>query len=378
MQKSSEENRIIQRDSNIELFRIILMLVIIAHHYVVNSGLSSIEGPIAENMGSLRSLGLLIFGAWGKTGINCFVLITGYFSCKMDVTARKFFKLLFEVLFYKIIIGLIFIVSGYTQPSPAVILDMIFPFTEVGRNFTATYLLFFLCIPFLNILIRSMTEKQHFSLLVTLGFIYVFLGTIPYIVISTNYVTWFSVVYLLAAFIRLYPKKIYGNRRFWGIMLLVSMGIGIASVIVCTLLGLIAGPGYWYIFVTDCNTFLAVLTSVCAFLYFMNINIGHSRFINTVSATTFGVFLIHTSGSMARWLWIDTLKNVEMYSSALMPLHAILSVVCVFVVCSVIDLARINLVEKPFFRVWDRHWPKIQSKFQQRWDSFCSRLGIGN
>ena len=27
-----------QRESNIELFRIVLMLMIIAHHYVVNSG----------------------------------------------------------------------------------------------------------------------------------------------------------------------------------------------------------------------------------------------------------------------------------------------------------------------------------------------------
>ncbi len=28
-----------QRDSNLELYRIIVMLLIVAHHYVVNSGL---------------------------------------------------------------------------------------------------------------------------------------------------------------------------------------------------------------------------------------------------------------------------------------------------------------------------------------------------
>lgn len=36
MTKESIKNR--GRDSNFELFRIILMLLIIAHHYVVNSG----------------------------------------------------------------------------------------------------------------------------------------------------------------------------------------------------------------------------------------------------------------------------------------------------------------------------------------------------
>lgn len=30
------------RDSNIELLRILMMLVIIAHHYVVNSGIASL------------------------------------------------------------------------------------------------------------------------------------------------------------------------------------------------------------------------------------------------------------------------------------------------------------------------------------------------
>ena len=35
------------RDSNIELFRIITMFFIVAHHYVVNSGLTLEDGPIA-------------------------------------------------------------------------------------------------------------------------------------------------------------------------------------------------------------------------------------------------------------------------------------------------------------------------------------------
>ncbi len=67
------------RSSNLELFRIITMLLIIAHHYVVNSGLTEI---LYVNPLSSKSIFLFLFGAWGKTGINCFVLITGYFMCK--------------------------------------------------------------------------------------------------------------------------------------------------------------------------------------------------------------------------------------------------------------------------------------------------------
>ncbi len=51
------------RNSNLELYRIIVMLLIVAHHYVANSGLGSVlqENPLSE-----RSLFFYLFGAWGK------------------------------------------------------------------------------------------------------------------------------------------------------------------------------------------------------------------------------------------------------------------------------------------------------------------------
>ena len=46
----SQEKNIIStrqpRSSNIELYRIICMLMIVAHHYVVSSGLTSADGPL--------------------------------------------------------------------------------------------------------------------------------------------------------------------------------------------------------------------------------------------------------------------------------------------------------------------------------------------
>ena len=78
-----------ERNSSLELFRIITMLVIIAHHYVVNSGLTEV---LQQNTSvSFNSVFLCLFGWGGKTGINCFVLITGYFMCKSNITLKKFF-----------------------------------------------------------------------------------------------------------------------------------------------------------------------------------------------------------------------------------------------------------------------------------------------
>lgn len=146
-----------QRQSNLELFRIILMLAIIAHHYVVNSGLAD---TIASNPTSKQSIFLLLFGAWGKTGINCFLMITGYFMCKSNITLKKFLKLLLEVEFYKIIFGILFILGGYIPVNIKSIAKIILPITSINSGFASCFLLFFLCIPFLNVLINSLDKKN--------------------------------------------------------------------------------------------------------------------------------------------------------------------------------------------------------------------------
>ena len=99
-----------ERTSNLELYRILVMLLIVAHHYVVNSGLMDMMN---QNILSANTTFFSLFGAWGKTGINCFVLITGYFMCKSQITLNKFLKLLIWVITYSFTITTIFIVFGY-------------------------------------------------------------------------------------------------------------------------------------------------------------------------------------------------------------------------------------------------------------------------
>ena len=87
-----------KRQSNIELLRIVSMFLVVAHHYVVNSGVNELfdfSKPVSAN-----TLFLQWWGMWGKTAINAFVLITGYFMCRSRLTIRKMLKLYLEVQFY--------------------------------------------------------------------------------------------------------------------------------------------------------------------------------------------------------------------------------------------------------------------------------------
>lgn len=77
------------------------MFIIVAHHYVVNSG--ALECVDAKAVLRFRDY-LLLFGWGGKMGIDGFVMITGYFMCTSKITIRKWLKLLFEIEFYRLVI----------------------------------------------------------------------------------------------------------------------------------------------------------------------------------------------------------------------------------------------------------------------------------
>ena len=329
------------------------MLLIVAHHYVVNSGL--MEYVNQEPM-SARSLFYYLFGMWGKTGINCFVMITGYFMCKSRITVQKFLKLLLEVLFYNIVIYAIFLITGYQKISLMGVFHCLWPIGSVSTGFTSCFLLFYLTIPFLNILIQNLDKRMHQLLLALSLGIYTILGTVPVINVTFNYVTWFIVIYFIASYIRLYPEKWFDNNKIWGWATVVSVVLAMMSVVGCVWASVrfdLRAGNWWSFFVADSNKFLAVAVAVSSFMWFKNLKIKQSKFINTVAASTFGVLCIHAnSDAMRQWLWKDTLNVAGQYaaewSTAL--LHAFGSVAVIFAACIVIDYIRIRLIEKPLFK----------------------------
>lgn len=337
-----------ERNSNIELYRIIVMLLIVMHHYVVNSGLldEMFKTPLAP-----ESIFLYLFGMWGKTGIDCFVLITGYFMCKSSISLYKFVKLLLQIELYNILFYCIFLYTGYMTLSFSNIIQVINPIPSVNTGFISCFLLFYLFIPFLNILLKNLSKSQHLLLVILCLGIYTILGTVPWINVTLNYITWFCILYVVASYVRLYGIWRGEDKMFWGGASLVLIIISVLSVFMMLFWGVSSGVGLdWSLvmfFVSDSNKLLAFLVSISTFMFIKNIHIRQNKWINTIASCTFGVLLIHAnSDAMRQWLWKDTCDNVGFFNSSMIYAHALCVPIIVFIACTIIDFCRQRFLER--------------------------------
>ena len=108
-----------------------------------------------------------------------------------------------------------------------------------------------------------------------------------------------------------------------------------------------------------------VLVTVCAvslFLFFENLSLGENKFINTLAATTFGIYLLHDSNFVRYFLWCNVVKTQSLYNSIYFPLLTIISCLGIFIVCSLFDLLRLLVIEPNFIRVFDRIAAEIKKK----------------
>lgn len=335
------------RESNLELFRIITMLLIIAHHFVVNSDVAQV---IRDNPQEVASRFLLVFGAWGKTGINCFVLITGYFMCKSSISLQKFLKLVTQILFYNLVIFGIFIFAGQEDFSIRHLIGKLLVVKNMDGGFTSGFIMFYLLIPFLSILVNNLTQRQHLALVALVIFTFTICGSVAPplpIRVTVNYVLHFSNLFIIASYVRLHGFPLKLNHRAWGWLTLGSLILGAASVLALNHLAPQSGF-FCFHFVSDSNKILAMALAFSAFMWFKDLRIGYSKTINLLGGATFGVLLIHAnSDTMRQWLWNEVVDCAGHFTDPWLWLYAPACVIVIFIVCAALEILRQRYIENP-------------------------------
>ena len=346
-------------------------MVIIAHHYVVNSGLTDCFEIGTFN---LNTYFLQYFGFGGKFAINCFTLITGYFMTEKKLNPKKLLKLWSEVWLYNIVISVIFAFMGYARPTAGQLLNILFPMSrEAGIYYTGTMLVMFLLIPFINAGLNRLNKKQYSFLLLLLLFIESFLPSVFINRHNFNFIGWMCILYAVGGYLRKYPIRSLKNIWIDLFGTIFCIGLMFASIYVISRFGGSHADKYYYE-CADANKILPFLASVFSFCFFKQINIGYHKWINWLAAGSFGVLLIHAnSATMRQWLWQDALNNVGHFSDPLpqLVLRSFVSVIVIYLVGAVIDSIRRRWIEAPGIRLLEKVFNKF-SLFREIEDVYMS------
>lgn len=199
-----------QRNVNLDLLRIVSMLLIVFLHSIDHSGV--LEN--AENCGTGMYFYVRFTYALCQVCVNIYVMLSGYFMVTSKFRLHKLVTLWMEASFYSFSLKLLFMVIGLDDFSILSLISCFAPILTGRYWFLTIYVGMYLVSPFLNALIHALDKKQHALLnLLLFAIMSVWVSIHPAIAGMNSGggwgLTWFVVMYLAAAWLRLYytPNK---------------------------------------------------------------------------------------------------------------------------------------------------------------------------
>lgn len=363
--KDYGKNLKVKRESNVEICRIVCMLMIIAHHCVVHGG--GIYMELCKN----KYIAWLIFPG-GKLCFDAFLAISAWFLVDQTFRTERFLKTWTTVFFYSVVFSFASVAMG-TVLTWRNWFSILFPITGNSHGFAASYLAFYLLIPFLSIISNKISQKQAKWIVILLLYYQVIskiIGAVSgYYQPLYSEVTLFVLCYFIAFYLKRYPIKLMKNKIFllgillliWGSVFLIYIGANIYF------------PGnQWIAFLLslcgDESSILFLFGGFAMFFLFKNIKMPNSSLINKIAHTTFGVLLIHDHNFFRGCVWNNIFHATEWWYSKYYYIYIGICVVIIFVFGMFVDLMRQYFIEKPLFSM---KWIK---KFSARCDEI---LNIG-
>ncbi len=341
------------RQSNLELLRIVAMILIVIFHFAIHGGFD------------YKTVGITIPRLWynfilmgGKVGVDIFVLISGYFLINEKDLLFKFKRLLKvwgQVFFYSMVFYVVFRLLGIYEFDITIIKETLFPITYQRWWFASTYFVLYIIHPFLNKFLNTIDKKTYQSLLVILVFIWSIIPTLFKMDFEGNSLTWFVTLYAIAGYIRLYGFNKNIKLKYYLIVLIVSLLITYLTSFIYTMLSINSIKYYDdIIFFYGQEKLTTLVISLSLFMLFLNLHINYHKWINALASTTFGVYLIHDYSPFRKILWSMIFKNSSYQNSLYLIPYTIIVVLVVYAVCTLIDLIRIKLIEKPYMKIIDK------------------------
>lgn len=294
------------RYANIELLRIIAMLMVIMLHALGHGG-------VLETY-DFGTFGYIFFGfveVVCYSAVDIFVIITGYFMINVQIKLSRIIKFVIQVEFFSLFCLLMACFAFHIKFTLRDIVLAVFPLTGNEYWFASAYVILLMLIPLINdCLIHHMNKKQLIMWTMLLSFVFSFIATMfPW---SRNGAWgnghnffWFIVLYFIGACIRICGDDLGGIRwiiAFFSlsfIHLLFRLLIGYISL---KLFGREVGVGT----LTSYNSLIVLFAAVALFLFFKRLQLGNGRISNIITILgklSFGAYLCSDHNLIRKPLW---------------------------------------------------------------------------
>lgn len=332
------------------------MLMIILSHYCYHGGINLNMLPLGFNKIILQ------LGYLGNLGVNIFFLISSYFMYEKKSEKKKLFKLLFEIFSYSIIIYCAFVFCGQEKFNLISFIKNFFPILFKTYWFATIYIIIYIFSPYLNILIKNLSKKEHLTIGLLLILLWSLLPTFLKIDLYSNYFTDVIILYFIATYIKKYNKELlkYLNKIkamtliLGGLLIVITISFNYNSVLINFL------PNFY-----TRNSFIMILISSGLFISFLNKEY-YSKFINIISSCTFGVYLLHDNYLIRNCLW-KFVENEKFKFSPYLLIHMIFWCIVIFITCIIIEFIRKNTIQKFVNKHIDFFCEKIdKSKLEEK------------
>lgn len=343
------------RQANLELLRIIAMLMVVTAHLVNHGSMITFAQQGTVSYYIVWTLFGIAF-----TCITIYLLISGYFLIDAKFSTWKLAKMGGQVFFYAFGITILYWIFGGVERDLKYMVYSILPISSDFYWFISMYVGMYILAPLMNKFIRSLTKRQLECAMAVCFLLVSVWPNIIYFSAALNTaggvsISWFLTVYLFGAYVRLYykPDGRFGRKLLWAILaaLLIPASRFIIEALLKTPLGKISiledlmwGYSVFY----NYSTILVSLAALLLFLAFLNLDIKPgrgARFINTVAGAAFGVYLIHDHYYIRETLWTK-IDGVSLLGKWYLLPASLGIILAVYAVCTVIELLR-QIIFKP-------------------------------
>lgn len=340
-----------KRILNFEFLRVYAIVTIIMLHYLSKGDLLV---PVAQDMSS-KNLILWLIEAFCIVTMNCYVLISGYFLIDVEWKAKRVIDLLLQVLFYSILVPAGLLLTGILKLSEISIYDVVHCVLPIGSEcywFMSAYFVVYLLAPILVKGIKALDKKQYQMILGMLLFLYVAEKTVVPLPFATDHYGydfgWFIILFLVAAYIRLYGISFLEKKRNAWIIHIACCLLIWAGSLICVQLTKWTGLPTFVDYYTDIlfthNHIVCFLGSLSLFYICKNGSFGRAdslfaKMIYAMAPASLGVYLLHEH-PLVRYRWPVWLGVSSERSAIGIILHMCMCVVILYVCGMLTEIVR--------------------------------------